>query len=175
MDRTILVLALSALLGSTGCGLITKDFSGHIKANFTINSMDTTYNDSFMVDPDSNPDVKDNRSKIQSGSGQIRMITLRILSVESPPANQASLAWGEIHIRTAMDSTPDSPLGLFESVPVLAAQQINVALDPDTRSRIANYVFVDNGPLTFTVKGQTDKPPDFSGEVDFEVEFSASL
>jgi hypothetical protein len=183
--RTFISSAALILLGSAlGCGLVSKDFNGEVSQDFTITPGDTTYDSQFAVDPNSNQDVKDNRAKIRDGSGTITKFRITIKTVN--PDNKATYGTGQVYARevpagtdpkAAWNPGPNDPalLGFYESVPIVAQQEINVALSPDQRQRLSDLVFKSTNPIQVRVAGQADAVASFGGTVTLYVAFTAGL
>lgn len=163
------------------CGLTVQDFDGKVRVNFVITGDNASYADEFVVNTDSNTDVRDNRDKIKEGSGKIREIRIEVASLESN--NTAAIAWGEVYMRKAgsMEAwpteSPDNALALFTAVPLVPGQNFKLDISPAKRAAIAKFVFdKNNTQIDVKIRGWTDTGPvAFSAAVIFHVEFTAGL
>ncbi len=191
-------LLLLGSVGFGGCGLVSDNFDGELKADFQVDKMDHTFLNELVVNPQDYKDVRDNCAHIKKQTGQIREISLEI---SVPEANRAKYgsglvfmrhngtvgqSWGEPAIDDLVvgDFTNPWPaaaealaVARFDRVPIVDGMVITTAIRPAMRRMIADLIFTDNcdQPIDLKMVGAADDGPVvFNGQVVFKVDFVAT-
>jgi hypothetical protein len=143
--------------------------------------------------PDDNPDIKNNRDRLEDGTVQIRSLAITLTRIGAN--NAAKFAWGKVYATpkgTALGfkleddvSKPcaeSSASACFEAIALVPTDTqgdrggLSLDISPDQKAKLIDLVF-NNPELTVTVVGWTDqkeKPVVFDADVVFSIDISAN-
>lgn len=164
--RSTLLLASSmSLLGLSGCGLLSQEFTGDVKVGFSVDNEQSTYDSSFVFDPNENEDVRENRDSIDRG--QVTAISLVVRALRAD--NRAQYGRGELRI-------DDTVISTFDLVPLVPNEVYRLSMTSAQRQFASELAFERFEPIEFSFTGSTDRGPvHLDAEAIFKLEFDASL
>lgn len=161
----LLLFASASLLGLSGCGLLSQEFTGDVKVAFSVDNEQNTYDSSFVFDPNENEDVRENRDSIDRG--QVTAISLVVRSLRAE--NKAQYGRGELKAAGIVIST-------FDLVPLVANEVYRLSMTSEQRQLASELAFERTEPIEFDFIGATDQGPvHLDAEAIFKLEFDASL
>jgi len=171
--------AIAALMLGSGCGIVTENLDGTITVDFTVDKTTTDYDNELAVNPNDYAAVRDNCSSIDKETGQIQQITVDLRTAEK---HRAQYGYGEVYMRgpTAEDwpdiatLNPADAVAVFDRVPLVDGQRVNLIMTPATRRKIARLVFTENCDQEVQMKlvGHADQGPvNFSGHITLTADF----
>jgi hypothetical protein len=175
--RLYIAPALLAASVFAGCGLVSDNFDAELKVNFTVDGTGRTYDKTLSVNPADYQDVQQNCDSVEKSTGQIRSITIEILSLNSN--NNATYGSGKVFMKAGgTGEFPTEPFAEHDLVPLIAGQSINLDMTPARRAAIAELVFTEHcdKPVDVKLIGEADREGvAFEGKVTFFVDFIASI
>lgn len=187
------LLPLTALaLGSFGCGIISKDLEGEVRFEFSVDDEDAEYVDIVDFDPSSNPDVKENRDKVEAGS--VVEIALEIIEVQNGNGARIVAGQADVKRKDAPDTEYIQAVGQWAGIPLYncdptmpqcevpaIGQVFKLDLPADTQNELSDIVFRETDPLTFALRGyafddylRPQGPVKIRGEVVVKMKFTVS-
>lgn len=182
--RVLAPLALAAAsVAFSGCGVLTKDLEGNVVFGFTIDEMDSRYESVETFDPNSNEDVKKNRSRVEEAT----ILAISLSFIEILPNNSAYQVAGQVDVKKKSQSEWLMAVGQWQGIPLYddwgtrtpaTNQKVKLDLPLETQAELSNLVFEGEEPLDFRLNGYGYD--EFGGElgpvaVRGEVDVSLSL
>lgn len=172
-------ILLSGAFAISGCGLISGNFDAELRADFIVDGTGHLFEKELTVNPADYPDVEDNCGAIEKETGQIRTMTVEVLTVNQN--NKATYGHGEVYMRHATETPwpaddPANAFASFQDTPLLTGQVITLDMTPARRKALAELVFTENCDRALQIRmvGASDAGPvSFSGRVTFFVDFVA--
>ena len=195
----VLFSVLTLCLAFAGCGFDTLQESVKLRLSFSVDEETGLFAAEKDYRPDDNPDIANNRERIEDGVLQVRSMSVILTRIGEK--NEAKFAWGKVYASVKGQAMSDEEIqkdaskpcaesaasACFEAVALIPTDTTDadsqdrggLALDitPDQKRALIDLVF-NNPELTVKMVGwtdQKDKPVAFDADVVFNLDISASI
>jgi len=196
-----LLIAICFSLGLNGCAFEVDFEPVNVRLSFSVDELVGAFTAEQTYIPDDNPDIKNNRDKLEDSTVQISNVTVVFTSIGQD--NQANFAWGRVYaypkemgpsdvlikedLSRACDDAASIAAACFDAVPVRATKTttdkgvqrggLNLDISADQKANIVDLL-LNNPELAVKVVGWTDHtadPVQFDADVVFTIDITANV